>query len=121
MKKITLVIISGIFTLCITSCESIEKQMTSKFVEVRQSLERDGLKQVTELDEEKSNEDNYPSTPNESEIKENIAEVASQHVTTHDIILLFGESDLFLQLLKEIKTIDCSVLYVESSILGINN
>ena len=38
--------------------ESVENQMTSKFSEVRQSLERDGLKQVTELDEEKSNEDN---------------------------------------------------------------
>ena len=58
---------------------------------------------------------------NESEIKEQIAENAEQHVTTHDIILLFGESDLYLHFLKEIKTIDCSVLYVESSISGMSN
>lgn len=38
--------------------ESQDNQMTSKFVEVRHSLERDGLKQVNELDEEKSQEDN---------------------------------------------------------------
>ena len=53
---------------------------------------------------------------NESKILNHIAEVAAEHVITHDIILLYGESDLYIELLKEIKSVDCSVLYVESSV-----
>jgi hypothetical protein len=53
---------------------------------------------------------------NESSISEQIAEMAAQHVTTHDIILLYGECDHHLQLLKEIKSVDCSILYIESSV-----
>lgn len=52
----------------------------------------------------------------EKEISTHIAEVAAQHVTTHDIILIYGESEVYLSLLQEIKSVDCSVLYIESSV-----
>lgn len=35
-------------------------------------------------------------------------------MTTHDVILLYGQSDLHVQLLKELRTVNCSVLYIES-------
>ena len=50
------------------------------------------------------------------EISANLAEVAAQHIDEHDVVLLFGQSKYMLSLLKEIKDIQCTVIYVQNDI-----
>lgn len=50
------------------------------------------------------------------EISANLAEVAAQHIDEHDVVLLFGQSQYMLSLLKEIKDIQCTVIYVQNDI-----
>ena len=54
-----------------------------------------------------------------TQIAEQLSEVAAEHVNSHDIILMFGRTELIRRFILEIKDINCSIIYIESSISGI--
>lgn len=58
------------------------------------------------------------SNTNEAESQLRISELAAEHISEHDVILVFGKDLLFKKILEETKEIDYSLIFVQESHSG---